>query len=174
MNGTPGTRAKGSAALCLAIVAAAGMLAGCPGNDAEAPKRDPDRYRKMVSAFYTGLVALEANDPKRAEANLTEATQLFPNEPAAWADLALFYFRATQQDRAAKALEKAQSAAGNNSDIQLLAALLQEQSNPQKAAELTQKAIQVDPHNLKARAKLADLLERLAAPDAPQKIMEQY
>src|SRR5258706_496037 len=50
-------------------------------------------YAEVVQAFYIGLAALQGGEQVRAEERLTQATQLMPEEPAAWANLGLLALR---------------------------------------------------------------------------------
>src|SRR4051794_15439395 len=70
--------------------------------------RDRDRflrpgsptYQQMVSAFYSGLAALDVDATDHAREALTRATQVVPEEPAAWADRGLLHIRLGDFDAA--------------------------------------------------------------------------
>ncbi len=47
----------------------------------------------MVSTFYAGVAALDADDLMHARTLLKRATELVPEEPAAWANLGLLKVR---------------------------------------------------------------------------------
>ena len=136
-----------------------------------------DNYRDMVSAFYTGAIALEVGDPDHSFSNLTLATQLHPEEPASWADLALYYLRLPSPNykEASKALTRARALAPKNGRILGIAGLLEAQQFHLPAAiAIYQQAIQSDPKNLPARYALATLLDQQAAPGAEAQVLEQY
>ena len=134
-----------------------------------------DNYQDMVSAFYTGAIALEVGDPDHTLSGLNLATQLHPEEPASWADLALYYFRINNFDEADKALKQARTLAPKNSQILAIAGLLESrQFHLPEAIATYQQAIQLDPKNLPARYALATVLDQQAAPGAEAQVMEQY
>src|SRR5262245_30624633 len=93
------------------------FLAGCPRGGTGRIEVPPDRYHQMVSAFYAGTGALLVDKKDTATERLGEATRLVPDEPAAWANLALLKLRGSDLEGAAKALEKAQALAPPNSRI---------------------------------------------------------
>jgi tetratricopeptide (TPR) repeat protein len=145
------------APLLLAVVC---LSAGCRGS-APLPEKSSKEYREVVSAFYVGLAALQVGDDVRADAKLTEATRLVPEEPASWANLGLLALRQKNLEVAAERLEKANSLAPQNGQVRLLLAILE--SNRGRFAEAIsylRKAIEVEPRNLKAVYMLAELIER--------------
>lgn len=148
------------AGFALLAAGIAGLLAGCPqGRTGGAP--DAARYQQMVSAFYTGVVALRANDPERARTQLLNATTLYPEEPAAWANLAIQYLRGQQLVDAGKALDKALALAPGQPEVLLIAAQVENaRGNAPKAAEYVRQVLQKEPNNLKAHALLIQQLER--------------
>jgi len=136
-----------------------------------------DNYRDMVSAFYTGAIGLEVGDPDHTLPGLTLATQLHPEEPASWADLALYYLRlpSPNYEEAGKALKQARSLAPRNGQILGIAGLLEaQQFHLPEAIATYQQAIQIDPKNLPAHYALATLLDQQAAPGAEAQVLEQY
>jgi len=56
-------------------------------------------YIEMVSAFYSGVAALDVDAKDRAKTALTCATVLFAGEPAGWANLGLLELRLGDQKR---------------------------------------------------------------------------
>ena len=78
---------------------------------------DPQTYSKMVSAFYVGTMALQVDDNPRAKVKMTLATQLVPDEAAAWANLGLYYLRVSDFDAASKNLDRALSLAPGQPQI---------------------------------------------------------
>jgi len=133
-----------------------------------------DNYRDMVSAFYTGVIALEVGDDEHAFSGLTLATQIDAQEPAAWADLGLYYLRHNNPDEARKALQKAQDLAPKNAQIAALFGLLAAQSQRyDEAAAAYQKAVGLDPSDLRARYALEKALEQQAGPGADAEMRKQ-
>jgi tetratricopeptide (TPR) repeat protein len=134
-----------------------------------------DNYRDMVSAFYTGVIALEVGDDAHAFSGLTLATQLDAQEPAAWADLGLYYLRHNNPNEARKALGRAQYLAPKNARILAIMGLLEaQQFHFHEAITAYQQAIQSDPKNLPAHYALATLLDQQAAPGAEAQVLDQY
>jgi len=68
-------------ALALCLCAIAISFAGC-GTGGKLPDKSSKEYADTVSAFYTGLAALQVGDDVTAENKLTQVTQLAPGEPA--------------------------------------------------------------------------------------------
>ena len=133
-----------------------------------------DNYRDMVSAFYSGVIALQVGDDEHAQSALTQATQLAPQEPAAWADLGLYYLRHNSPDEAHKALVKAQDLAPKNPKIASLFGLLAAQSQRyDEAVTAYQQAVSLDPTDLSARYALVKALEQQAGPGADAEMQKQ-
>lgn len=136
-------------------------LMGCRSAQPNLPAKSSKEYNDTVRAFYVGLAALQVGDDVRAESELTKATALAPDEPAAWANLGLLNLRQRNLDAAAERLEKARTLAPDNSRIQVLLAILE--SNRGRFAEAInnlRKGIELDPKNLKALYMLAEETER--------------
>ncbi|MEP6714896.1 MAG: FG-GAP-like repeat-containing protein [Terriglobia bacterium] len=145
---------------CAVLVFHAGVfLAGCAHKSL--PSVDSSEYANFVSAFYTGLAGLQTGEDTRAKEKLTQATQLVPQEPAAWADLALFAARQQDFDKAAQYAETARSLAPENSAIEeLLGAIDSTRGKPAEAIAHFRKAVARDGGNVKARYALANEIER--------------
>ncbi|MDE2731555.1 MAG: FG-GAP-like repeat-containing protein [Bacteroidota bacterium] len=102
---------------CLAIVF---FLIGCGGRSLPTP--GSESYLETVSAFYTGVAAMEVGEDLRASAKLTRVTELVPEEPAAWANLALMALRRNELQEAQSLLTTALELDTDNSQVLLLAA----------------------------------------------------
>lgn len=175
-TGSP-ARNRTAATAALAAVVAAGLalpLTGCPdtkkggqtgaGNN-PAPG-NPD-YGAALNAFYVGLTALEANEPKRAETQLTEATRLAPGEPASWANLGLLRLRNGELEEAVKHLEKARELAPDSAAIAALSGLAESRrGRPEEAMRHLRRAIEIDPSDIRTLYNLAKEVERRAGPEA--------
>ncbi|HEV7842574.1 MAG TPA: tetratricopeptide repeat protein, partial [Pyrinomonadaceae bacterium] len=121
------------------------------------PAKSSKEYNDTVRAFYVGLAALQVGDDVRAESELTKATELAPDEPAAWANLGLLNLRQRNPDKAAERLEKARSLAPDNSRIHMLLAILEStRGRFTEAIAALRKAIELDPKNLKALYMLSE------------------
>src|SRR5690349_8018716 len=69
-----------------------GPMAGCDSRS-RLPEKASAEYRSAVSAFYSGLAALQVGDDVRADQMLAELTRLAPGEPAAWANWGVLALR---------------------------------------------------------------------------------
>ena len=103
------------------------VVAGC-GSDVPAP--GSEEYRETISAFYSGVAAMEVGEDRRAEAKLTYVTELVPKEPAAWANLALMALRRGELETAASAYGRS---APSGSDWQLYSVPLGAHGAPGRA-----------------------------------------
>ncbi|HEX8144852.1 MAG TPA: FG-GAP-like repeat-containing protein [Pyrinomonadaceae bacterium] len=146
--------------LLLALLLASGSACR---RGAPLPDQNSQQYREMVSAFYTGLAALQVGDDVRAEARLTQATQLVPDEPAPWADLGLLALRQKNYEAAAERLSRAQTLAPESAQVIVLLGLLEsERGRYAESIAHLRKAVELDPRNLRALYMLAEEIERQA------------
>lgn len=123
-------------------------------------------YAEVVQSFYIGLAALQVGEQIRAEEQLTQATQLVPEEPASWANLGLLSLRQREPDVAAERLEKARSLAPRSSQISfLLGQVALSRGDQPKTLELFKRAVDLDADNLPATYALAQMLERQGSVD---------
>jgi Tfp pilus assembly protein PilF len=118
-------------------------------------------YRETVSAFYTGLAALQTSQDVLAREKLERVIALVPEEPAGWADLGLLLMRQQEIDQAAQKLTRAAELAPRNGAIQRLLALAESRRGklPEAIAHL-KRALESDPGDLKAAFVLAQETER--------------
>ncbi len=128
------------------------------------PAPGSELYGQMVSAFYSGVAALDV-DLRRARTNLTRATELVPAEPAAWADLGLADLRLRDLDAAARNLAIAQKLAPENGAVEaLLGSLAGQRGQYDDAAGHFRRAVTLNPADLKSRFSLIQEVERLGEP----------
>ncbi len=131
------------------------------------PKPGSDAYREMVSAFYAGVAALDVDATERAKTNLARATELIPDEPAAWADLGLLNLRLGDYDKAAENLERARALAPNSGAVVRLLGLLESRRGEYaEAIAHLRRAVELDPGDMKSRFALVKEVERQADPDS--------
>lgn len=143
---------------CLCAIA---FSASACRQSARLPDVTSSEYRTTVSAFYTGLSALQVGDDSRAECYLTYTTQLAPDEPAGWANLGLLALRQRELDRAFEKLEQARTLAPDNASILvLLASVESNRGRFTEAISLLRHAVESDDANLRARFALAAEIER--------------
>ncbi|MBA3766053.1 MAG: tetratricopeptide repeat protein, partial [Acidobacteria bacterium] len=127
------------------------------------PEKSSQKYRDVVSAFYVGLAALQVGDDVRAEARLTQATELVPEEPASWANLGLLALRQKNFDIAAERLSRARTLAPDSGRIYVLLGLLEsERGRFTESIAHLRKAVELDPKDLRASYMLAEAVERQA------------
>jgi Tfp pilus assembly protein PilF len=160
---------------CLLASAALGIT-GCHSGGT-LPDKSSKAYTDFVSAFYTGLGALQVGDDVRAESELARATQIAPGEPAAWADWGVLGLRQRNFDAAAPRLERARTLAPKNDAIYYLLGLLEAgKGHSTEAIANFRKATEINPKNLTATYQLAEEIERQGDPNSDaefQKLMEQ-
>jgi hypothetical protein len=139
-------------------------LLGC---NAGLPKPNSAGYRELVSAFYTGLAALQVGDDVRAENELARSTQIASGEPAGWADWGVLRLRQRDFNAAEERIGKALKLAPQNGQIYYLLGLVE--AGKGKAAEAIadyRKAVDLDPKNLVAKYTLAEEIERQGDTDS--------
>lgn len=125
------------------------------------PAKASKEYNEVVRAFYIGLAALQVGDDVRADAKLSEVTQLVPAEPAGWANWGLLALRQRNFDPAAERLERARSLAPDSDQIYYLLGLLESSRGKSlEAITALRKAFELNPKNLIASYKLAEEIER--------------
>jgi len=149
-----------------ALLLAAGVLAGCPSKTSPI-KLPPDKYREVVSAFFAGLVMLEVGDTENAPERLRRVTELAPDEPAGWTNLAVYALRAQDTAGTEKALKRARECGPETSELELCAGLLASRQGDQKGAlKHLHRATELDSNNVRAQYELIEALDREASPDA--------
>src|SRR5580704_4426875 len=148
--------------LCVCVIAVA--FAGC-GAGAKLPDKSSKEYAATVSAFYTGLAALQVGDDVTAENKLGQVTQLAPGEPAGWANWGVLAFRQRNFDAAAQRYDRARELAPKNDQIYYLLGILQStRGNSKEAIADWRKAVAINPQNYRAAYQLALEVEREGGP----------
>jgi tetratricopeptide (TPR) repeat protein len=133
-----------------------------------------ENYPQAIRSFYVGLAALQVGDDLRAKDELTKATTLAENEPAAWNNLGVLQLRQKDFEAAAKSLEKAKSLAPGNGKIYANLAVLEiQRGNFDKAIENFNKTIEIEPNNVQAVYALAQEKERQANDAEALKLYEK-
>ncbi len=138
------------------------------------PEKSSTEYREAISAFYSGLAALEVGYDLQAKEKLTQATKLAEGEPAVWANLGILQIRQREYEAAEKSLEKAHSIVPEDGRVYALLALLETQRGSfDKAMSHWQKAIELNPKDYKAVYALAQEKERATDDAAAQRLYEE-
>jgi len=161
--------------LPLSLVASTALfVTGCHSG---LPRPNSSRYTQFVQAFYVGLAAMEVGNDVRAENELAQATQLAPGEPAGWADWGILALRQRNFDQAKQRLDRAHSLVPRNGQIDADMGVLESaRGNSAGAIANLRKAVDLDPHDLRALYLLAVEVERQGGPtgDADfQKLIEK-
>lgn len=159
--------------IVLLLTVLAGSLGACRSGP-DFPDPDSEAYTTAVSAFYTGVAAVQVGEFWRAEGQFTEMTETVPDEPAPWANLAVLALRQNNLDEAASHLRTARSLAPENADILYLSGLLErERGQLAAAAEYLRGAVDANPEHLRAAYALAQTLEdRGDRPDATASLLD--
>lgn len=130
------------------------------------PQPGSDVYEQTTRAFYHGLSALEVGLLDDAKTQFTRATELVPEEPAAWANLALTHLRLGDLDGAPLPMERALALAPDNPSVVLLAGRMESaRGRLDEGIALLRRAVQLETAGVRARAALAEELERSGSPE---------
>lgn len=167
-----------SVALGLAAIAAVWLTRRdgrvAPPAEKTLPGPGSETYREMVSAFYVGVAALDADARETAGPSLTRAVELVPEEPAAWANRGLLKLRAQDHDGAAGDLEQALRLAPESGAIEKLLGLLESRRGDfASAIAHLLRAVELSPGDLKSRFALAHEIERQGEPGADAEALRQ-
>ena len=136
------------------------FTAGCR-RSSDLPAQGTEQYRKLCSAFYLGLAALQSGEDVNARKGLKEATEIAPGEPAGWADLGLLQFRQQDYEGAFTSVQRAQALFPENSRLEALLGVIQSRrGQPGGTVAHLKKAVALDSGNLKALYSLAQETQR--------------
>jgi hypothetical protein len=155
-------------AVLVAGAAVAGYWLWAKSRPRPLPQPGSPEYEQYVETFQVGVAACDALEgpfARVADEKLTQAIELVPEEPAAWANRGLLYLRTSRWEEAARDLEQARKLAPENADIQKLLGLLARQRGKfSEAAEHFRKAIESDPHDIEAIYTLAQIIDQEQQP----------
>lgn len=150
------------------------MCAGCASTCGRRLKVPEPAYTEAVSAFYTGLAALQTSQEVLARDKFLRVTELVPTEPAAWANLGLLSMRLQQLDEAVERLTKAAGLAPKSAAIERLRGIAESRrGNPDAAIAHLERTLELDPRDLKAAFLLAQETERLGTPQSAEDAQRQ-
>ena len=125
----------------------------------------PAAYQEAVTAFYTGLSAMQTTQEVLAREKFDRVVAVAPDEPAGWANLGLLLLRQQELDQGAQQLARAAALAPESADIQRLQALAESRrGNLADAATHWRRSLELDPKNLEAAYSLALDTERQGGP----------
>ena len=173
-------RRRSRLGIIVGLLAALGLIGGLVGmflylrslSDRGPGPGDP-AYREMVSAFFAGVAALDVDANDNARRKLDRAIDLFPDEPAAWADRGLLAIRLGDLGAAGRDLVQARTLAPDSGSIEAMLGLLESRRGrfAEAIAHFT-RAVELDPSDLKTRYTLAQESERQGGPDAESNALE--
>ena len=131
------------------------------------PQPGSDTYEQTTRAFYHGISALQVGLLEDAKNQFARATELTPEEPAAWANLALSHLRLGDLDGASAPLERALALAPDHPAVALLAGRMEAaRGRLDEGIALLRRAAQLETAPaVRARAALAEELERTGEPE---------
>jgi Tfp pilus assembly protein PilF len=163
-----------AAASVLAVVAL--LLNGCRSHSG-LPDPSSAAYEQLVSNFYVGLSALQVGDDVTAQRSLSQAAQIAPGEPAAWANWGILALRQRNFDPAAERLNQARELDPQDARMYYLLGLLgSARGDSQQAIDNYRKAVSLNPKDLRANYALALEIERQGATGSEeefQKLIQQ-
>jgi tetratricopeptide (TPR) repeat protein len=131
------------------------------------PQPGSDTYEQTTRAFYHGISALQVGLLEDAKNQFSRATELTPEEPAAWANLALSHLRLGDLDGASAPMERALALAPDHPAVALLAGRMEAaRGRLDEGIALLRRAAQLEvAPAVRARAALAEELERTGEPE---------
>src|SRR4029453_19190881 len=153
---------------CLLLFTMAAVVAVAPGCSScrRQPDVTPEAYREAVTAFYTGLAAMQTTQEVLARSKFDRVVALTPHEPAGWANLGLLLLRQQEIEQGAEKLTKAAELAPDSAAIQRLLALAESRrGNLTAALAHWRRALEIDPDDLEAAYSLALETERQGGAD---------
>ncbi len=130
---------------------------------APGPIGDPAAMETVIGQFDMGVAALEVSDPSdRAVKSFTRVTELAPEEPAGWANLAITHMGPSGNLEAARAaIDRALAIEPVAADVSFVAALVAErEGDAALALSALKQAVATDGGHLRARYRLFQALER--------------
>jgi tetratricopeptide (TPR) repeat protein len=154
------------------LASAAILIAGCHSGD-KLPDPSSKAYADFVSDFYVGLAALQVGDDVRADSTLSQATQLVPGEPTAWANWGELALRQQNFDVAAQRFNRARELAPQNDQMYYLLGILEsKRGNPSTAITDLGQAVKLNPANLRASYQLALEIERQGGANSEEQFQQ--
>lgn len=138
------------------------------------PPPGSENYETAVTAFYTGVTAVQVGGNFRAENHLQRAAKLAPGEPAIWANRGLLALRKGEFETAAEYLGRARTLAPDHSHVQYLSGLLdRDRGNYDEAISHLRRAADLDSTHYTAVYTLAQVLEQRGGEQAADEALER-
>lgn len=144
----------------LSIILMMSFFISC-SSDPEDVSTDSEDYKEAVSNFYVSLGASQTEEARFAFNKMNDVANVFPEEPAAWANLGVYAMRQGNFDLAEDRFSRAREIAPNNADILYLAGIFESRrGNVDQAIEYMRSALESDPDYLRVQYSLIQELER--------------
>ncbi|NGP76621.1 hypothetical protein G3570_08250 [Balneolaceae bacterium YR4-1] len=144
----------------LALLIFAGLIYSC-GTEIEKPAQDSEAYRQAVSDFYVSLSAVQADQLLFAAEKMETITEKYPDEAAAWANLAVFAMRQANFNLAEERISEALDRSPDNADITFLAGIIESRrGNVNASVDYLRSAADLKPDDLQIAYALVEELER--------------
>ena len=118
-------------------------------------------YQQAVADFYMSLGASQTDEARFAFNKMNDVAQAFPEETAAWANLAVYAMRQGNFDLAEDRIGRALELSPDHEEVLFLAALIESRrGNVSEAIGYLRQAANAAPDNLKVQYTLVQELER--------------
>jgi lipoprotein NlpI len=98
-------------------------------------------YERAIRVFYRGLASLQVGLLDDAKRDFAQASELAPNEPASWANLAVSHLRSSEFDGATRAADRAVSLAPDDARVALLQGQLDCGGRPSRPGRASSSAV---------------------------------
>jgi tetratricopeptide (TPR) repeat protein len=135
------------------------------------PQPGSKEYLDYLSIFTVGTTALDVENRDLAKTRLTEATQLIPEEPAAWANLGLLLLRMGDLEGATQNLDKAHALAPQSGEIEVLRGMLESRRGRYaEAIAHLRRAVELNPRDLRAQYALVKAVEQEGGADSAAEV----
>ncbi len=132
----------------------------CRPAEREVQRTDAD-YQQAVADFFMSLGASQTDQARFAFNKMNDVAQAFPEESAAWANLAVFAMRQGNFDLAIDRMGRALELSPDHEDVLFLAGIIDSRRGEMEGSiAYLKRAIAVAPENLRIRFALVQELER--------------
>lgn len=134
---------------------------------------ESDGYGQAVSDFYMSLGASQTDESRFAFNKMNDVAMAFPEEAAAWANLAVYAMRQGNFELAIDRIETATELEPQNTEILFLAGLVESRrGNSSEAIDYMKRGLNENPDHLKLMFALIQELERQNDTENADEIVE--
>lgn len=136
------------------------IFSSCKKADTEVDE-ESEIYQQAVADFYMSLGASQTDQSRFAFNKMNDVATAYPEESAAWANLAVYAMRQGNFDLAEDRMERALILSPDHEDVLFLASIIQSRSgNISSSVDYLRRAADVSPENPRILFALAQELER--------------